>query len=184
MSFQTSYRQICANKRVMRRTFPQAHKKLKPRLLGAFYLCIQYSGWRITNTPRECAGLTGGFAILGLDRIWWWLRGFAGRRGNSTGWEESCSRFRANNPPFAIRLQRMGHPDISDSCKGWATRMLAIAERNGPPGDIRVHDYFAADLGLDAEPWTMRSLSTLNAPGAEFACIPAMAESLSLMTTP
>ena len=42
--------------------------------------------------------------------------------------------------------------------------------------------YFAA--GFDAEPWTMRSLSTLKTPGAELACMPAMDLSISLLTTP
>ncbi len=47
-----------------------------------------------------------------------------------------------------------------------------------------LRDDYCADLGLDAEPWTMRSLSTLKAPGAELACMPAMAESISFRTTP
>ena len=42
--------------------------------------------------------------------------------------------------------------------------------------------YFAA--GFEASPWTMRSLSTLKTPGVELACMPAMALSLSLLTTP
>jgi hypothetical protein len=42
----------------------------KPRLCrGLFLLCIQYSGWSITDTPRECAGLARVFVFLGLDRI-------------------------------------------------------------------------------------------------------------------
>jgi hypothetical protein len=36
---------------------------------GLLFLCFQYSGWRLTDTPRECAGLTRGFAVLGLDRF-------------------------------------------------------------------------------------------------------------------
>jgi len=54
------------------------------------------------------------------------------------------------------------------------------------PADVRpgtrMVPYF--DAGLEAEPWTIRSLSTLKAPGAELACMPAMAESVELLTTP
>ncbi len=49
-------------------------------------------------------------------------------------------------------------------------------------GGLRRWTYL--DAGLAAAPCTMRSLSTLKAPGAELACIPAMAESVSLLTTP
>ena len=37
---------------------------------------------------------------------------------------------------------------------------------------------------LVVEPWTTRLLSTLKAPGAELACMPAMAASPELRTTP
>jgi hypothetical protein len=33
---------------------------------GPLFLCFQYSGWKVTDTPRECARLTRGFAVLGL----------------------------------------------------------------------------------------------------------------------
>jgi hypothetical protein len=97
--------------------------------------CIQYSGWDITHTPRECAGLTRVFAVQGLDKSF---------GPNSSG----------------------------------------VQDAGAMSAGILLRDYFAADLGLDAEPCTMRSLSTLNAPGAELACIPAMAESVSFKTTP
>lgn len=43
----------------------------KPWLIGLGFLLfsIHYSGVPLTNTPRECAGLTRGFASQGLDRI-------------------------------------------------------------------------------------------------------------------
>jgi len=40
----------------------------KPRLYGAFFfLSIQYSGWSITHTPRECDGLALVLVIWGLE---------------------------------------------------------------------------------------------------------------------
>src|SRR5271170_460665 len=45
-------------------------KSKAPVDAGAFAMfCIHYSGYTITHTPRESAGLTWGFAIWGLDRI-------------------------------------------------------------------------------------------------------------------
>jgi len=43
---------------------------------------IQYSGWGITHTPHECAGLARVFAIWGLDKFWGGL-GFAHVKDNS-----------------------------------------------------------------------------------------------------
>jgi hypothetical protein len=40
---------------------------------ASFTSCLQYSGWSITNTPRECAGLARRFAVSGLDRFDWCL---------------------------------------------------------------------------------------------------------------
>lgn len=40
------------------------------------------------------------------------------------------------------------------------------------------------DAGLEAAPWTIRSLSTLKVPGVELACMPAIVLSPSLLTTP
>jgi hypothetical protein len=43
----------------------------KPRqMTGAFFMFyIQYRCWRETSTPRDCAGLARGFAVLGIDRL-------------------------------------------------------------------------------------------------------------------
>src|ERR1700733_4959323 len=49
-------------------------------LAGAsFHLYIQYNGLGITHTPRECAGLARGFAVLGLDKL------FLGKSVDATG---------------------------------------------------------------------------------------------------
>jgi len=37
--------------------------------LRGFYLCIKYSGWGGTATPRDCAGLARGLVVLGVDRF-------------------------------------------------------------------------------------------------------------------
>jgi hypothetical protein len=40
-----------------------------PEVPGLSYVLYQYSGWSITHTPRECAGLAWVFVSLGLDKI-------------------------------------------------------------------------------------------------------------------
>jgi hypothetical protein len=35
-----------------------------------FILCVQYSCWGLSTTPRDCGGLARDFDGLGLDRFW------------------------------------------------------------------------------------------------------------------
>jgi hypothetical protein len=79
----------------------------------------------------------------------WMDDGFASARGKSTvwmgsrrglGWDfwiDSERRFArsANNPPFAMRLRRMGHPaKDGPPSQGWATRPRMGHPATRPPG--------------------------------------------------
>jgi hypothetical protein len=66
-SFQKGYGQNIPNKGV---TWNPSLQCKSPGDSGAFACsCIQYSGWSITHTPRECAGLARVFVSSGLDKI-------------------------------------------------------------------------------------------------------------------
>jgi hypothetical protein len=38
---------------------------------GLFNVYYQYNDWKVTDTPRECAGLERVFAVWGLDKLFW-----------------------------------------------------------------------------------------------------------------
>jgi len=44
-------------------------------MTALFGLCIQYSDWGITDTPRDCSMLMRVFAFCGLDMEFCWLFG-------------------------------------------------------------------------------------------------------------
>jgi hypothetical protein len=76
-----------------------------------------------------------------------------------------------------------GKDESNGKCKCNGNEVAGAGLRDGSRiGKSGGEFYFS--FGLEAEPWTMRSLSTLKAPGAELACIPAMEESIWLRTTP
>jgi hypothetical protein len=72
--------------------------------------------------------------------------------------------------------------DNKETGKGKGRTLREPVLRTAPGLGSGGEFYFS--FGFEAEPWTMRSLSTLKAPGAELACIPAMEESIWLRTTP
>jgi hypothetical protein len=119
------------------------------------------------------------------------------RRWNDSGEEDDCgSEFEAV-AEFGVDLAGVV---VVEAAEGDAVveQDAIVADVDGvQPGEVddtgyfalavagpRVKDvgYFAA--GLEAAPWTRRSFSMLKAPGAELACMPAMALSVSLLTTP
>ena len=63
------------SKRVTRKfVSPKELRRLKTEKLrpgaGAFSFSIQYSGWRVTDTPRKSAGLARVLMVWRLDRFW------------------------------------------------------------------------------------------------------------------
>jgi hypothetical protein len=100
---------------------------------GVSSFCIKYSGWSITHTPHEYAGLARVLAVLGLDTIF--LPGLCVWRSQQP----------ASQPEELLVSMELAR----GSSKIQGSRQMPGADADA---GTRRGAYFAAGLGLAAEP--------------------------------